>query len=198
MARITVNETGTNPMILISTAIANATAANLANGAIDSSAADTLSVGCLQDVTITASTGVFSWTDFCSTDTNKIPTPADNEVATNIVIDNTKYFGSGSGTAGAAANVGIASLSQNKTKVQFLVVWNSNGSSPASATANVAALLTNTTRNTVATPDEPIYWSSGVGYVTNLAPTVSPDAPVWVSPMTIAVDGTLYNGYNNT
>jgi hypothetical protein len=197
MARITVNETGSNPMILVSTAnIANLTTANIANGNLESSAADTLSIGCLQDVTITASTGVFSWTDFCSTDTNKITTPADNEVATNVVIDNEKYFGSGSGSAGAAANVGIASLSQNKTKVQFIVIWNSNGSSPASGTANVAALLTTTTRNTLATTADPIYWSSGVGYITNLAPTVSPDAPVWVSPMTIAVDGTLYNGQN--
>ena len=30
---------------------------------------------------------------------------------------------------------------------------------------------------------------SGSGYVTGLAPTVSADAPVWVSPITITVDG---------
>lgn len=30
---------------------------------------------------------------------------------------------------------------------------------------------------------------SGVGYVTSLAPTVSADAPVWVTPITIAVSG---------
>jgi hypothetical protein len=30
---------------------------------------------------------------------------------------------------------------------------------------------------------------SGVGYITGLAPTVSADAPVWVSPITITVDG---------
>jgi hypothetical protein len=30
---------------------------------------------------------------------------------------------------------------------------------------------------------------SGQGYITNLAPTVNPNAPVWVSPITISVDG---------
>ncbi|MEN9296030.1 MAG: hypothetical protein RJA42_296 [Bacteroidota bacterium] len=35
---------------------------------------------------------------------------------------------------------------------------------------------------------------SGQGYVTNLAMTVSPTAPVWVSPLTISVDGDLTAG----
>ena len=30
---------------------------------------------------------------------------------------------------------------------------------------------------------------SGSGYITNLAPTVNPTAPVWVSPITISVNG---------
>jgi len=30
---------------------------------------------------------------------------------------------------------------------------------------------------------------SGSGFITNLAPTVNPTAPVWVSPITISVDG---------
>jgi hypothetical protein len=30
---------------------------------------------------------------------------------------------------------------------------------------------------------------SGEGYITGLAPTVSADAPVWVSPITITVSG---------
>jgi hypothetical protein len=34
----------------------------------------------------------------------------------------------------------------------------------------------------------------GSGYITNLAPTVSPTAPVWVSPLTISVDGDLTAG----
>ena len=35
---------------------------------------------------------------------------------------------------------------------------------------------------------------SGSGYITNLAPTVNPSAPVWVSPITISVDGDLETG----
>lgn len=35
---------------------------------------------------------------------------------------------------------------------------------------------------------------SGSGFVTNLAPTVNPTAPVWVSPIQISVDGDLTAG----
>jgi hypothetical protein len=35
---------------------------------------------------------------------------------------------------------------------------------------------------------------SGSGYITNLAPTVNPTAPVWVSPITISVNGDLTTG----
>lgn len=32
---------------------------------------------------------------------------------------------------------------------------------------------------------------SGTGFITNLAPTVNPTAPVWVSPITISVNGDI-------
>ncbi len=35
---------------------------------------------------------------------------------------------------------------------------------------------------------------SGSGFITNLAPTVNPTAPVWVSPVTISVNGDLTVG----
>lgn len=35
---------------------------------------------------------------------------------------------------------------------------------------------------------------SGEGYITNLAPTVNPTAPVWVTPITVSVDGDLTAG----
>jgi hypothetical protein len=166
MARITVNTTGTNPVLLLSTDLANVSAANLANGVIS---ANNLSVTCLQDITITSSTGIYSWTDFCSIDTNKITTPADNEISTNLVIDPTVYFGTGGGNS--AAQYGVSKLSQNKVEVQFKLVW--NNSDPNANVANS-------------------YFTTGVGYISSLAPTVSPEAPVWVTPMTIAVDGTMY------
>ena len=34
----------------------------------------------------------------------------------------------------------------------------------------------------------------GTGYITSIAPTVNPEAPVWVSPMTIAVTGDFDTG----
>lgn len=164
MARITVNTTGTQPTLLISTDIAGG---NVAAGTI----ANALSVTCLQDVTITNSTGIFSWTDFCSGDTNKITTPADNEISTNIVIDDAGFFGANAaGTT--ATDKGIAGLSTDKIEVQFKLILNGGAN-----TSNA-------------------YWYSGVGYISSVAPTVSPDAPVWVSPMSIAVDGSMVTGQN--
>lgn len=155
MARITVNTTGTQPILNISTDVAN-----VANAA--------LSVACLQDITVTNSTGIYSWTDFCSTDMNKITTPADNEVSTNMVLDGTVYFGNAGATANTAAFYGVAGLSENKINISWKLFLNGN--------ANGA------------------YYYTGTGYVSSLAPTVSPDAPVWVSPMSIAVDGTITSG----
>ncbi len=176
MARITVNETGTQPVILLSTDIANG---NAQTGNIEGTGV--LSVICLQDVTITASTGVFSWADFCSLDMNKLPTPADNEISINVVIDPETYFGNSGATSGTAANEGLAGLSQNKIPVQFLVVWNNNDVANL-VNGNITSLTDGTA------------WSSGEGFITSLAPTASPEAPVWVTPCTIAVNGTMYSG----
>lgn len=170
MAKITVNTSGTAPSLFLSTTIGNANA--IASGNI--TAAGILAVGCLQDITLTSSTGIYSWTDFCSTDMNKVTTPADNEISTNIVIDDIKFFGANSaGTT--ASDMGIAALSQEKTPVQFKLVWNSDTANGTGSNA---------------------YFTSGIGYVSSIAPTVSPDAPVWVTPLSIAVNGTMYNGQN--
>ena len=157
MARLTVNTTGTQPTLIIST-----DTSNVANAS--------LSVTCLQDVTITNSTGIYSWTDFCSTDINKITTPADNEISTNIVIDDIGFFGNVAAGNGTAGKSGVAGLSINKVPVAFKLILNGGAN-----TANA-------------------YFYSGTGYVSSLAPTVSPEAPVWVSPLTIAVDGTFTIG----
>ena len=161
MARITVNTTGTQPTLLISTDL-------IANSADWGNIANTLSVTCLQDVTITNSTGIYSWTDFCSTDINKITTPADNEVSSSMVLDGDVWFGTGSGNT--ASGYGVAELSSNKVKIQWKLVMNGGAN-----TANA-------------------YYYAGQGYISSLAPTVNPEAPVWVSPMTIAVTGSMVTG----
>jgi len=66
------------------------------------------------------------------------------------------------------ASTGIFDLSANKTLVYFRVYFNGQAASAK--------------------------YVSGSGYITNLAPSVSPTAPVWVTPITIAVDGDLTQG----
>lgn len=163
MARITVNTTGTQPTLLVSTDL-------ISNSANWGNIANTLSVTCLQDITITNSTGIYSWVDFCSTDMNKITTPADNEISTNMVLDGNVYFGTGG--SNNATQYGIAGLSENKVNIQWKLVING-----ANSTANA-------------------YYYAGQGYISSLAPTVSPDAPVWISPMSIAVDGAMVSSKN--
>lgn len=63
---------------------------------------------------------------------------------------------------------GIFDLSNNKTLVYFRVYFNG--------------------KNTGAK------YLSGSGYLSNLAPKVSPTAPVWVTPIQISVDGDLTSG----
>jgi len=165
MARITVNTSGTQPTLLISRDLINV-AGNVGN------IANTLSVTCLQDITITNSTGVYSYTDFCTTDTRKLTTPSDNEISTNVVVDDIVWFGNTSAGNTTATFSGVSGLSTNKIPIQFKLVMNGGNS-----TGNA-------------------YWYAGQGFISSLAPTVSPDAPVWVSPVTIAVDGPLYTGKN--
>jgi hypothetical protein len=152
MARITTNTTGTQPVIII-----GLTGANLANSLV------TITVPFVQDLTITNSTGVYSYTTFSDVDMRKLSTPADNEASTNVVVDNLAYFGNSAATANTAPFLGIASLSTNKDNLDFEIYWNGTA-------ANA-------------------YFYSGSGFITSLAPTTSPDAPVWVTPLTIAVDG---------
>lgn len=66
------------------------------------------------------------------------------------------------------ASTGLFDLSNNATLVYFRVYFNG--------------------RNTGAK------YIGGSGYITNLAPTVNPTAPVWVTPFTINVDGTITSG----
>jgi hypothetical protein len=140
MARITVNTTGTQPILLVSTNIANAEA-------------NALSVTCLQDVTVTNSTGIYSYTDFCSA---------------NMVLDGTVYFGNAALANTTAAYYGVAGLSENKVNIAWKLYLNGN--------ANGA------------------FYYTGTGYVSSLAPTVAPENPVWISPMSIAVDGAITSG----
>lgn len=122
-----------------------------------------LAVPGLQNVTVNAANDVFSWTQLDSTGKKQIATTSTNSLSMNLVLDETSFFGTGSGTT--AAGKGIFGLSTDKTKVQFELEMGDNDDGTATRII------------------------SGYGYITGLAPTVSADSPVWVSPITITVTG---------
>lgn len=170
MANLTVNTQGTHPHIYLTTQVATGDLYDGTGSVAWVTAEDALDVTCLQDITVNNSTGIFSWVDFCSEDMNKVTTPADNSISTNIVIDPTGFFGDATATAGSAPLLGVNGISSTKTLVQFVLVMNG-----ALDAAGIAAADTR--------------WYRGLGYLTSVAPTVSPDSPVWVSAMEIAVTG---------
>jgi hypothetical protein len=179
MAYITVNETGTFPALILSTDVAGSNVGATGNGFL--AGANLLSVTCLQDITITNNTGIFSWTDFCSSSVNKVTTPSDNEISTNIVIRDEEFFGANAAGNTTAAYYGVSGLSQNRVEVAFRLQLN-NSSNVGNAAPG----------NNIANTQTFIY--HGVGYLSGVAPTVSPDSPVWVSPLTIAVNGDMGSG----
>ena len=161
MARITTNTTGTQPVIQLN--VAGAVTGNLV-------------IPFIQDLTITNSTGVYSYTTFSDADKRKLSTPADNQVSTNIVIDDTTFFGANAaaqpGTSTSASDIGIAKLSTGKVLLDFTIYW-------AGQTAGTTDRM-----------------STGQGFITSLAAKTSPEAPVWVTPLSIAVDGAITTASN--
>jgi len=179
MARITVNTTGFQPHIYLTT---ETDTGNLYTGAGSAnwlSTENALDVTCLQDITVNNSTGIFSWVDFCTTDMNKITTPADNSISTNIVIDADDFYGNTAAVDPSALFSGVNGLASSKTYVQWVLVM--NGGLDAGTVARVGT-------------DTEGRFYRGVGYITSISPTVSPDSPVWVSPMEIAVSGDMTTG----
>lgn len=133
---------------------------------VASNVADTgTSIPALQDVTVNAANDTFTWTQLDSGSKFQIATTATNSLAMNLVLDQTTFFGTvGSGGA-TAAELGIFGMSTDKTLVAFELYLGDESDGSQGKTL------------------------SGQGYVTGLAPTVSADAPVWVSPVTISVTG---------
>lgn len=122
-------------------------------------------VPALQDITVNAANDVFTWTQLDQTAKLQIATTSTNSLSMNLVLDQDTFFGSvGSGGTTAAAS-GIFGLSVDKTLVVFDLYLGDESDGSAGKTI------------------------SGSGYITGLAPTVSADSPVWVSPITITVTG---------
>ena len=123
-----------------------------------------LSIPALQDMTINAANDVFTWSQLDSTAKKQVATTSTNSIAMNIVVDQATFFGTtlNSTISDTMAAQGLFGCSRNKTLINFII------------------RVENSTADT---------FIKGTGYITGLAPTVTADAPVWVSPVTITVTG---------
>jgi hypothetical protein len=133
--------------------------------AANSAVTPELNVPALQDVTVNASNDVFTWTQLDQASKLQIATTATNSLSMNIVLDQTAFFGDSGEVAGEADFKGIWNLSGDKDLVDFEVYLGDTSGGDTGKTI------------------------SGQGYITGLAPTVSADSPVWISPITITVTG---------
>jgi hypothetical protein len=144
-------------------------------------AGDVLTIPALQDITVNAANDIFTWTQLDAQAKKNIATTATNSLSMNLVLDQDRFFGSttnedGSTTnaAGTTGTKGIFGLSTDKDLVVFDLYL---GDTSDGAEGK---------------------FITGTGYITGLAPTVSADAPVWVSPITITVDGDYTIGTSAT
>lgn len=124
-----------------------------------------LEVPALQDITVNNSNDVFTWTQLDSSSKLQVATTATNSISMNCVLEKTSFFGDSTATAGSADYLGVFGLSKNKQLVGFSLYM---GDTSTGATGPTI---------------------TGNAYVTGLAPTVSADSPVWVSPVTLTVTG---------
>ena len=124
-----------------------------------------LTVPALQDVTINAANDVFTWSQLDSTAKKQIATTSTNSISMNLVVDPTSFFGSvlAATATGTISEQGLLGCSRNKTLITFSLKFQEGGATDK--------------------------FIKGTGYITGLAPTVSADAPVWVTPITITVTG---------
>ncbi len=113
----------------------------------------------LQDVTLNATPGTFTWEQLDSLSQQIVTTPSTNSIDMNIVVDEAIFFDS------TGSSTGILDTVNNKTQTYFRLYLNGQ-----------------------ATDDR---YVQGYGYLSGLAPTVSPTAPVWVSPLTVLIDGSF-------
>lgn len=129
-----------------------------------SQGASPLTVPALQDITVNAANDVFTWSQLDSTAKKQIATTSTNSISMNLVVDTVSFFGTDidAPISGTIAEQGLFGCSRNKTLVNFIL------------------LVENAATDTLI---------KGVGYITGLAPTISADSPVWVSPITITVTG---------
>jgi len=127
-------------------------------------ASGNITVPALQDVTVNNSNDVFTWSQLDATAKQQVATTSTNSLAMSLVVDPTTFFGTNVSAAQSdtTASQGIMGLSRNKTLVTFSLKMQEGATD---------------------------HFLKGQGFVTGLAPTLTADAPVWVTPATITVTG---------
>ena len=123
-----------------------------------------LVVPAMQNITVNNANDVFTWTQLDSGSKLQVATTATNSIDLTIVLEQTSFFGSGTGT-NVAVNKGIFGLSKDKQLTHFSLYLGDTSTGGAGKTI------------------------SGDAYITGLAPTVSADSPVWTGPCTLTVTG---------
>jgi len=131
--------------------------------------AGALGIAGLQDITVNAANDVFTWTQLDSSAKKQVATTATNSLSMNLVVDDAIFFGTvlNAAATGTIGEQGLMGCSRNKTLINFILKFVEGSSNQATADRFI----------------------KGVGYITGLAPTVSADSPVWVTPVTITVSG---------
>tara|TARA_Y100001937_G_scaffold39116_1_gene55584 strand:+ start:4222 stop:4698 length:477 start_codon:yes stop_codon:yes gene_type:complete len=123
-----------------------------------------LEVPFMQDITVNASTGVVRYKTLDSSSEKAFTTPSTNQISLNCLVDEDVFFGA-SNTTNKIANDGLFGTQNDKTTVFFSVAFEGTGSGST--------------------------YLKGSGFLSGLAPTASQDAAVFITPVTIEVDGDL-------
>ena len=84
--------------------------------------ANVMSIPCMQDVTVNASPGSFSWQQLDSLSEKIAMTPSTNSISLNMVVDDTIFFD------GANSTAGIFDITNDKTLLYFRLYWQGSSS----------------------------------------------------------------------
>jgi len=142
---------------------------DVASSETDITQTSALTISGLQDITINAANDIFTWSQLDSTAKKQVATTSTNSISMNLVVDDAIFFGTNIAAAatGTIVEQGVLGCSRNKTLINFILKFVESTSGQATADRFI----------------------KGVGYITGIAPTVSADSPVWVTPITITVSG---------
>jgi hypothetical protein len=167
-----------------------------------------LNIPAMQDITVNNSNDLFTWTQLDSGSKLNVATTATNGLDLNIVLDQDKFFGTFTTVASASvlptSGMVVGTIFFATLEAQFYKATTASvttlmtGSSTTVRPAGAAGIFgLSKDRSLVAFS---LYLGdtsegaagktiTGNAYVTGLAPTVSADAPVWVTPVTLTVTG---------